>query len=141
MASISDTILSFGEPVMRRLRESSEPASLDVIKRALEIVITIWNAHVMATDAWGHPEHLADLRQIALGPSAPPSTVITLAALSERRLERFADDIRVVSKWDLTFDDLGRHRFDCTARLPDPEKTGQKELNRQDAAAAKGAEE
>lgn len=124
MASISDTILSFGEPVMRRLRESSEPPSLDIIKRALEIVITIWNAHVMATDAWGHPEHLADLQRIALDPSAAADTVTTLATLSERRFERFADDIRVVSKWDLTFDDLGRHKFDCTARLPDPEKTG-----------------
>ncbi len=124
MASISDTILSFGEPVLRRLRESAEPQSLDVIKRALEIVITIWNAHVMATEAWGHPEHLHDLLRVALDPSAAPDTITTLTTLTERRLASFADDTRVVSKWDLSFDDLGRHRFDCTARLPDPAKTG-----------------
>jgi len=123
MASISDTILSFGEPVLQRLRESSEPPSLDTIKRALEIVITIWNAHVMATDHWGHPEHLADLRRLALDENTTRETASTLAMLIDRRTQRFGDDIRVVSKWDLAFDDLGRHRFDCTARLPDPEKT------------------
>lgn len=124
MASISDTILSFGEPVMQRLRESNEAPSVDTIKRALEIVITIWNAHVMATDAWGHPEHLQDLQRVALDPGTTSQTATTLATLSERRLARFGDDIRVVSKWDLVVDDLGRHRFDCTARLPDPQKTG-----------------
>jgi hypothetical protein len=124
MASISDTILSFGEPVMQRLRESPEPPSLELIKRALEIVITIWNAHVMASDDWGHPEHLLDLQRIALDPVTTHDTANTLALLTEHRFARFAGDIRVVSKWDLSFDELGRHRFDCTARLPDPSKTG-----------------
>lgn len=124
MASISDTILLFGEPVMQRLRESSEPPSIEIIRRALEIVITIWNAHVMATDDWGHPEHLLDMQRIALDPNTAPDTATTLATLTERRLTQFSDDIRVVSKWDLSFDELGRHRFDCTARLPDPSKTG-----------------
>ncbi len=109
---------------MQRLRESSEPPSIDIIRRALEIVITIWNAHVMAMEAWGHPEHLLDLQQIAQDPSTAPDTATTLATLTERRLTQFGEDLRVVSKWDLSFDDLGRHRFDCTARLPDPAKTG-----------------
>ncbi len=124
MASISDTILSFGDPLMQRLRESTEPPSIEIIRSALEIVITIWNAHVMATEAWGHPEHLLDLQQIALDPNTTSDTASTLVMLTERRFERFADDLRVVSKWDLSFDELGRHRFDCTARLPDPTKTG-----------------
>ena len=124
MASISDTILSFGEPILQRLRETAEPPSLDAIKHALEIVITIWNAHVMAMDEWGHPEHLLDLQRLALDPFASVDTIMTLATLTERKLERFAADVRVVSKWDLSLDELGSHRFDCTARLPDPAKTG-----------------
>ena len=100
---------------------SSDRPSLALIRSALDIVITVWNAHVMATEAWGHPEHLVDLQRLALDASATEGTLATLAVLSTRRQE-FAEDIRVVSKWELTLDDLGQHRFDCTGRLPDPDK-------------------
>jgi len=47
---ISETILDFGEPVLSQL-DAAMP--LEVVQSTFQIVITVWNAHVMATPRWG----------------------------------------------------------------------------------------
>lgn len=112
-ASISDTILEFARPVLTEI----EAPNVENLKRTLEFVITVWNAHVMAMPVWGHPHHLAQLTA-ASSLRGTPAVSRTFAELSERRLASFTDDERLVSKWDLVEDGSGRTRFDCTAKLP-----------------------
>lgn len=112
---ISDTILDFGEPLLAQL---PEPRPADALHNALTIVITVWNAHVMATGAWGRPEHLDELRRLVHAGTAPPAFGRTFELLSQRRAERFADDLRVVGKWSLVPDGPTAHRFRCDARVP-----------------------
>jgi hypothetical protein len=111
--AISDTIVEFGQPVLRELVQPS----VDALKESLDLVIMIWNAHAMALPEWSHPEHLEQLATLARDEHAPGLRK-ALGELSQRRSEQFADDARVVSKWDVLADEQGRVRFDCTAKLP-----------------------
>ena len=57
---ISETILDFGEPLLSQL-DAALP--LDMIQSTFQIVITVWNAHVIAMPRWGQPRFLADLHE------------------------------------------------------------------------------
>jgi hypothetical protein len=54
---ISETILDFGEPLPAGFEGISDIQSF---RDAMLIVITIWNAHVLAMPEWGCPEALKD---------------------------------------------------------------------------------
>lgn len=112
---ISETILDFGEPLFTWF---TEPPPEDVFRNALKIVITVWNAHVMALPLWGAPEHVVRLSEILFGSSAPEGMRGVLEALYDRRRERFADDPRAIGEWDIIRDDTGGYRVRCDARLP-----------------------
>ena len=90
---ISETILDFGEPLLSQL-DAALP--LDMIQSTFQIVITVWNAHVMAMPRWGQPRFLADLHERMRDPQMPPEMVEAFRTLSQRRLERFANDGRAV---------------------------------------------
>jgi hypothetical protein len=112
--SIADTILEFASVV---LSQAPEPQGLDTLRQTMELAVSVWNAHTLATPAWGQPEHLNELsRLIAL--SASPSMLAAFEALRAVKLTRFAQDARVVCEWQVVADELGRTRFDCSARLP-----------------------
>jgi len=111
---ISETILDFGEPVLCQL-DSALP--LDVVQTAFKIVITVWNAHVLATPRWGQPQALADLHERMRDPQMPPDMVDAMRALSQRRLERFASDGRAVGEWSLVME-ADQWRLRCDARTP-----------------------
>lgn len=108
---ISETILDFGEPLFAALGD--EPP-IEVMRNAVMIVVTVWNAHVFA--AAGKREYLDALGDTVYG-SAPPELMDVLDALSVRRLERFADDPRLVGEWDIVPDGRGGHVLQCDARL------------------------
>ena len=112
--SIADTILDFANVVITQL---AEPPALNVLQQTIELVISVWNAHVLAAPEWGQPEHLVELsRLIAI--SSSPQMLAAFEGLSEVRRARFASDLRVVCEWQVTADEQGRTRFDCMARLP-----------------------
>jgi hypothetical protein len=112
--SIADTIVEFAAPL---LRELADPPSLPALKQALELAISVWNAHVMALPEWGHPEQLDELTRL-VSISASPVMESAVQALDTLRRVHFAEDKRVVRDWEVTIDDDGRARFDCTAQAP-----------------------
>jgi hypothetical protein len=82
---ISETILDFGDPLLGQL-DAALP--LDVIRSTLKIVITVWNAQVMAMPRGGPPQFLADLHERMRDPQMPREMVEAMRTLSQRRLER-----------------------------------------------------
>jgi hypothetical protein len=114
LRKISETILEFGEPVLDQLDADQ---SFDVARSTLEIVILVWNAHVMAMPRWGQPRFLADLHVRLSDPSMPAEMGDAFRMLSQRRLERFATDARAVGEWSLVMES-GHWRLRCDARAP-----------------------
>jgi hypothetical protein len=112
---ISETILDFGEPLLSRFDERTP---IDVFRRALGIVIAIWNAHVMAMPIWGEPHHLEDLEAVLRKHPEPPGEPPILESLAKRRVEMFADDPRAVGLWDVVPDARYGLKLRCDARLP-----------------------
>jgi hypothetical protein len=114
VAPIADTILDFARVVLCQI---SEQPALPVLQKTLELAISVWNAHALAAPAWGKPENLAELSHL-VALSSSPQMLAAFEALRGERLSRFADDLRVVCEWQVTADELGRTRLDCSARLP-----------------------
>ncbi|MDI1442429.1 hypothetical protein [Polyangium sp. 6x1] len=112
---ISETILDFGEPLLSQL---GPVPPVDAARNALTIVITVWNAHVMAMPIWGIPEHLARVQALLRDPVAQQGMKEAFAALSARRREKLNDDPRAVGEWSILPDGHGGHRFRCDARVP-----------------------
>jgi hypothetical protein len=112
--SISDTIVDFAAPLLRQLED---PPNVDALKKAFDLAISVWNAHVMACAQWGRPEQLAELARL-VSISASPSMSSAFALLSSQRKQRFSCDVRLVSDWEVVIDELGQARFDCTAQCP-----------------------
>jgi hypothetical protein len=113
MRKISETILDFGAPLLSMF---DEPPTIDTMKHTLLFVLTVWNAHVMATPIWGKPEHLEALRKQFEG--ASPSHRAIAEILSQRWRDHCADDSRAVAEWDVIPDGKGGHAFQCDARWP-----------------------
>jgi hypothetical protein len=112
---ISETILDFGEPLLSRF-EAETP--IEVYRKAMMIVITIWNAHVMAMPIWGKPRHLEDLEAVFRRVPELPGEPAMLDLLAKRRREMFGTDPRAVGLWDLVLDDQYGLKLRCDARLP-----------------------
>ena len=112
---ISETIVDFGDPLIRQ-RDTDQP--YEVVHSTFEIVILIWNAHVMAMPRWGQPRFLADLHRRLLDPQIPVPMVEAFKVLSQRRAERFASDARAVGEWSVV-QHSGQWRLRCDARAPD----------------------
>jgi hypothetical protein len=106
--------LDFARVVLTQMPEAS---ALPALQKTLELAISVWNAHALAAPAWGKPENLAELSRL-VSLSASPQMVAAFEALRGERLSRFADDLRVVCEWQVTADELGRTRLDCSARSP-----------------------
>lgn len=111
---ISETILNFGEPLLSQI-DASLP--LDAIQTVFKVVITVWNAHVLAMPRWRQPKPLADLHERMRDPQLPPDMVNAIRTLSQRRLELFADDGRAVGEWSLVME-ADEWRLRCDARVP-----------------------
>ena len=112
---ISETIIDFGAPLIQDL-DPNPP--IEIVRATFTIVITVWDAHVMAMPVWGKPEVLAQLRALLRTPNAAPQLIDTYTALSARRLEHFRDDPRAVGEWNVQFDQAGGIRLHCEAHVP-----------------------
>jgi hypothetical protein len=111
---ISDTIIDFGEPLIEQL-EADQP--FETVRRTFEIVIMVWNAHVMAMPRWGQPRYLTDLQERLRDPEMPAPMVEAFKELSQRRIDRFASDARAVGEWSVVLR-AGHWRLRCDARAP-----------------------
>jgi hypothetical protein len=113
---ISATILDFGEPYLGQYDGQHLP--IDVVREAMVVVLTVWNAHVMAMPEWGQPEPLAWLKDIIYSGTAPHQLMDLFEDLTFRRYQKFADDPRAVGDWDIVSNGDGTLKFRCDGRLP-----------------------
>ena len=112
---ISETIIDFGAPLIADL-DPGQP--LEIVRSVFAIVITVWNAHVMAMPVWGRPQLLQQLGELVQAPGSAPQLTDTCAQLAARRQAHFAQDPRAVGEWSVTIDPQGRMRLHCEARVP-----------------------
>jgi hypothetical protein len=113
-SEFADTLIDFGGPVLEIL--SSRPAEGDV-REAVELLVSVWNAHALAQPAWGSPDALQELDAIATSADAPHFLKRVLSVLSERRKSRFTDDARVAEEWAISGDGRG-YVLSCLPKGP-----------------------
>jgi hypothetical protein len=116
---ISGTIVEFGLPLIEQLPPGP---SRRLCEQTFELVIMIWNAHVLAR-FWGEPQHLASLKNTLR--NAVAEGVLPIDALDEfemlsarRQQPPFVDDPRAVGHWELRETAAGEWNLHCDARLP-----------------------
>ena len=112
---ISETVIDFGAPVLRDLDQEQ---SIEIVRATFSLVITVWNAHVMAMPVWGNPEALKQLEEILRAPGTAPQMIAACADLATRRQQHFANDPRAVAEWRVAVDNRGHARLHCDARVP-----------------------
>ncbi|MGZ5164818.1 MAG: hypothetical protein ACXWIT_30775 [Burkholderiales bacterium] len=112
---ISETVIDFGAPLLREL-DQQQP--IEIVRATFNLVITVWNAHVMAMPVWGKPDVLQQLDDLLRAPGTAPQMIATCANLATRRQQHFASDPRAVGEWRVAFDNQGRARLHCDARVP-----------------------
>ena len=120
---ISETIVDFGGPIIQQI-DPDQP--YEVVRSTFEIVILVWNAHVMAMPRWGQPRHLIELHSRLQDPQMPAPMVEAFKELSHRRTERFGSDARAVGEWNIS-QESGQWRLRCDAQTPDvalPSRSG-----------------
>jgi len=116
---ISRTIVEFGQPLIEQLPPAPSRA---LCEQTFELIILIWNAHVLAR-CWGEPQHLVALKDTLRDAVAegvlPIDALDALATLSARRQRPpFVDDPRAVGHWELRETATREWNLRCDARLP-----------------------
>lgn len=116
---ISGTIVEFGLPL---IEQWPPDPSRRLCEQTFELVIMIWNAHVLAR-FWSEPQHLAALEDTIRNAVAegvlPIDALEAFEALSARRQHSpFADDPRAVGHWELRETAAGKWNLHCDARMP-----------------------
>lgn len=116
---ISRTIVKFGRPLLDQL--PPEP-SRELRQQTFELIVLIWNAHVVAR-FWGQPQHLAaaeeTIRKAVAEGVLPIDALDAFEALSARRQHPpFVDDPRAVGQWELRETAAGQWNLRCDARMP-----------------------
>lgn len=111
---ISETIIDFGAPLLRDL-DQAQP--IEIVRATFNLVITVWNAHVMAMPVWGKPDVLKQLKDVLRAPGTPSEMIAACADLATRRQQHFASDPRAIGEWRVAFDNRGRVRLHCDARV------------------------
>lgn len=113
-SELAATLIDFGEPVLEIL--PSRPAEGEV-REAVELLVSVWNAHALAAPTWGSHEPLQQIEAIAESADTPHFLVRVLKVLSDRKKTQFAADTRVADEWEITGD--GRsYVLSCEERAP-----------------------
>lgn len=109
---LGDSIVDLASPLLESLGPERRPEDT---RRAIELAVKIWNAHVLASKFWGRPRPraLADLEKMMSEESD------TFALLSARWRKDFAFDPRLVAAWSYETSEHGDHRVVCESTLPD----------------------
>lgn len=115
---LSESILHLAAPLLEQLGPEAPP---DEARRALELAINLWNAHVRASRLWEYPwpKPLAELRKAMCGKQAAPGLTDTFELLSARWRKDFAFDPRLVGEWSCDVRDGGRLNLVCQTALPE----------------------
>ncbi|MDC0710911.1 hypothetical protein POL68_20735 [Stigmatella sp. ncwal1] len=114
-AKISQTLLEYAAPLLHQLPPE---ASLQQRQALLQIVMTVWNALVVAQ--WVHQDMLSDLyRRMETLPTPDRTLMRTwVDTLVERKKQHFADDLRAVGRWELRLRPNGQVSLWAEARDP-----------------------
>ena len=107
---ISETIIDFAQPLLAQVDSTT---SQETIRQGFLIAVTIWNAFVM--DRVNGNAEFQTLMKKQLGAQWEINPVIK--ALVDRRLNSFADDMRLVSEHQVLFDTNG-YRLRAAASDP-----------------------
>lgn len=112
--SLSDALLDLAHPFIEAHSASTERRSV------MEKTIAFWNAHVLASKYWGHPElkELKALKKLMRGRQASREDATLFDQLSERWRAHQLDP-RLVATWTYEPDASGALRLDCTVSLPE----------------------
>jgi hypothetical protein len=95
---LAPTLVDFARPVLQPLAADTP---LTRRREALGLAVMVWNAVIL--DRHGGDHAATILEQLALLPEPGASILTQLAVeLVARKKERFADDLRVVVRWELT---------------------------------------
>jgi hypothetical protein len=116
--ALSESILHLAAPLLEPLGPVPAP---DDSRRALELAVSIWNAHVVASPLWGDPKPkgLAELRKATRGEQAPAGLADAFELLSVRWRAEFSFDPRLVGDWSFEATEPGRHDLVCATTLPE----------------------
>lgn len=115
---LSESILHLAAPLVEQL---GPQAPLEEARRAIELAIHLWNAHVRASRLWGDPwpKPLAELRKAMCDKQAAPGLADTFELLSARWRKDFAFDPRLVGEWSCDVREGGRVNLVCQTTLPE----------------------
>ncbi|CAM4173783.1 hypothetical protein COSO111634_34310 [Corallococcus soli] len=112
-AKISETLLEYAAPVIAQM-----PPDASRRQEVLEVIITVWNALVVAQ--WGQEDLLPGLYRRLEALPQPSRTAMhaIVDALVERKRQHFQDDLRAVGRWELRVKADGELSLWAEARGP-----------------------
>jgi hypothetical protein len=114
---LSQTLLEYAAPLLEHMPPG---ASFSQRHSVLQVVITVWNARVVAQ--WGQHDMLPDLyRRLEQMPEPNRSTMREMIdLLVERKRSLFPNELRAVGNWELRVKHNGDLALWAEARGPLP---------------------
>jgi hypothetical protein len=96
-------------------------SGLDEARAAVDLAVTLWNAHVEASKLWTKPrlKVLNKLRRKMRSKQAPAGDANLFDVLSARWLQKFMLDPRLVASWSYDASQTRARHLVCEMRLPD----------------------
>jgi hypothetical protein len=113
--ALSETLLDFAAPLLEDLGPTPDPVD---VRTQLDVVVRLWNALVLSGPHWQKSGPLEALRKVMCGSSATSASASAFKVLSERSIQRFSFDPRVVTKWNYEPDSHDRCKLSCEYKLP-----------------------
>lgn len=107
---ISETLIDFAQPIVAMIDDRTTE---EQVRQGFVLAVTVWNAVVFdAVD--GNTNHLDTMRQHL---ASEPEGTLLLRLLVHRKKTHFANDMRVIGKCTVTYEDGDLH---VTAEARDP---------------------
>jgi hypothetical protein len=114
---LAELVLELAAPLLERLGPA--PA-VDDARAAVALAVTFWNANVLASKRWEHPQvkELKALEKRMRGRAASREDAAVFELLTERWREHWLEP-RLVESWTYEPDAAGVRRLVCTMSLPE----------------------
>lgn len=107
---ISETLIDFASPI---LDSAPDGVTAEELKKGLVVAVTIWNAVVL--DEWGVDQKYVDDVHKRL--RSNPESAELIEALVERKREKFSNDLRAISDFDVKVKKDGTFSISAEARI------------------------
>ena len=116
-SDLAEAISDLAAPLLAKLGPTPQ---LDVERGVMALVISFWNASVLASKQWSRPrmKGLKDLKKRMRGREARREDAAVFDLLAERWRAHWLDP-RLVEGWTYAEDAAGTRRLTCTVALPD----------------------